>query len=238
MPTKTKPKKRVEPIYDTREAWLNAGVKALTEAFSGTFEEVFGKSIPAEVAVTCGFPLRERGGKVIGQCWKAEAAEGVRHIFITPRLDDVVSILATLLHELIHATDENQHSHRGLFLKAVKALGLAGKPTATYAEPGSEIEGVLKGIAKELGAYPHNKLNPIHITPQKTYMLKVTCPKCENSLRATFKNLDLFGLPFCGTCTRKKKVGSSEPPVVVAMPVRMVSEEFDVARIERELKGE
>jgi len=30
----------------------------------------------------------------------------------------------------------------------------------------------------------------------------------------------------------------SEPPVVVAMPVRMVSEEFDVARIERELKGE
>lgn len=144
-----------KPRHITREGWLLEATKRLRPLF-----KQHGKPIPKKVMVGCGWP---RGGKseVIGQCFaKTWTEDGTSHIFISPTQADAVSVLATLVHELVHATVGCEHGHRGEFKRLARAVGLEGKLTATTVSEKSPLHPELKKIAAILGTYPHSRMNP------------------------------------------------------------------------------
>jgi hypothetical protein len=137
----------------TREAWLNSAV----EFFRPRFEEI-GMPLPEKVHVSVGFPKGTSGESkyVMAICFiRAVSTAGVNEIFISPEYDDAATVLATLLHELIHAADDGIHGHRGAFAEAATRLGLTGKMTETV--PGVTLAFELITIAESLGTYPHKR---------------------------------------------------------------------------------
>lgn len=181
--------------HQFREAWLAASVEALAPLFAAREIE-----LPA-VRVSVGFP-GGRGPKtsVIGQCWNSHAAsDSVAQIFIHPSLIHPLDVLATMIHELIHAVDDCQHGHKGPFVKMARAMGLAGKPTATHAS--EELLEELAPIVEALGPYPHAALAAMTggvegPKKQSTRMLKVQCPEDGYIVRTTAKWLEV-GVPSC-----------------------------------------
>lgn len=185
----------MEPLayHHTREAWLTAAVEALTPLI-----EAVDAAVPP-VRVSVGFPGgRGRKNAVIGQCWAAEAAtDKVAQVFISPTIVEPVQVLATLLHELIHAADANKSGHRGQFARIARAVGLQAPMTATT--PSEALSATLRAVADGLGMFPHAALRTgvsgAH-KPQGTRMLKIECAWCGYVLRTTRKWLD-EGLPTC-----------------------------------------
>lgn len=192
--------------YETREAWLIAAMDALASLFPQPLP-------PARVSV--GWPGgRGKKSSTIGQCWKTTAsADNIGAIFISPVLDEAITILETLVHEMCHLADDCTNGHRKGFIRFARAVGLEGKWTATHA--GGELLKLLVEIEDTLGHYPHAKMaapgtkggDPV----QGTRMLKVACdkPYCETFdpekgegyvLRTTRKWLDLYGAPMCPGC--------------------------------------
>lgn len=77
-------------------------------------------------------------------------------MFVCPSLgEDVVIVVATLLHEMIHASVGIECKHSGAFRGLAKEFGLAGKMTHTFAEEGTELHRTLEVIVGRLGPYPH-----------------------------------------------------------------------------------
>jgi hypothetical protein len=207
-------------IY-TRESWLRRAV----EVFRPRFAEIE-LPLPANVHVSVGFSLgaRAENSKILGCCFTREASEdGVNHIFISPESGDPVEVLETLLHELIHAADNCQSGHKGIFADAAKLLGFEGPMTATPAS--IELTAELMCIAEALGDYPHGALivprpgrkpvqvivngapvpsgTKVHSGPktQTTRMLKLACVNSEcvavgYTVRTTAKWLAM-GAPKC-----------------------------------------
>ncbi|MET9729322.1 hypothetical protein ABZZ79_01265 [Streptomyces sp. NPDC006458] len=141
----------------TREQWLHAAINLLRPDFVA-----LGLPIPARVQISVGFGYgaKAESKKILGECWsKSATVDRVNHIFISPEITDVVDVLATVVHELVHAADDNVNGHKGRFAKVAKALGLTGQMTATYAGP--ELAKKLRSIAEQLGAYPHSALYPM-----------------------------------------------------------------------------
>lgn len=139
--------------HETREAWLKAATELLDkEFFSGR-----GYSLPAKLQVSCGIPFGS--AKAIGQYWPPSTSQDETiNIFVCPSLSDPISVLATHLHELIHAVAGPEAKHGGLFKKLAREFGLAGKLTATYAEEGSELWTKLVALSTALGNYPHSPI--------------------------------------------------------------------------------
>jgi hypothetical protein len=140
----------------TREQWLEQAVRAMDKSLL----KPAGFAMPEAWKVTCGFP--KGSNKFIGQCWPPERASDGKttHMMVSPTLGaDVLQVLGTLLHEMGHAAVGCEHKHKAPFVKFVKAVGLAGKPTATTVEAGSELATKLTALAERLGAYPHPALN-------------------------------------------------------------------------------
>jgi hypothetical protein len=190
--------------FETREEWLNAAAALLSDMIA----EKTDLKPASRILVSAGWPRRDRGGKVIGQCYPSKTSMGVNHVFISPTQSSPTRVLDVLLHELVHAADDCQSAHKGPFTKAIRSLGLEGKPTATVA--GKELTTTLKGLVKELGPYPHSVLTAGDYgpaKPQKTRMLKIECPakkECGFICRATRAQIDKAGTPTCG-CGRKMK---------------------------------
>lgn len=186
--------------HTTREAWLNACADLVLEKHREVFEQHFGAEGIAHLEhlkVSTGFPSRGGLTKVIGECWKAAAAsdETTHHIFINPRLDDVVEVVATLAHEMVHAADDGEHKHKGPFLRAVRDLGLEGKATATVA--GAAFADWARGLDTQIGTYPHVALVPLSVEKkQTTRMLKLEADCCGYVVRTTKKWIE-EGLPSC-----------------------------------------
>lgn len=176
----------------TREEWLNAAsTHLLARIASSTKLEA-----PAAVQVSVGFPRKDREGQVIGQCWPTTSGKGVSQVFISPLLDDPTGhqgVLATLLHELLHAADDCASSHGPKFGRAVKAVGLKGKPTATLVEDDTELAYYLETVAGWLGPYPHAALTPgwTMTKKQTTRMIKCSCEECGYTVRTTQKWIDV-----------------------------------------------
>lgn len=186
--------------YKTREEWLNAAADDILAKYRDVFEEHFGDlgiEHLRNLKVSTGFPSRGGLTSVIGQCWKACTAEDevTHHIFINPRLTDVVEVVATLAHEMVHAADDGENSHRGPFTKAVRGLGLEGKPTATHA--GEDFAEYARGIDARVGSYPHVGLVPLKTEKkQTTRMLKLEAACCGYVARTTKKWIEI-GVPSC-----------------------------------------
>lgn len=180
--------------YQTREQWLNAAVDELRGWFP--------VDVPKTVRVSCGWS--KRSGKGIGWCWKSDASsDKTNEILISPEVDEPVKVLETLVHEMIHASDNGASKHSGYFKTTAVAMGLEGKMTATVAGP--DLRYKLVDLSRELGPYPHAALNPaMSIIPkQTTRMIKMECPGCGYVARTTRKWLDT-GVPTCPCGTEMK----------------------------------
>jgi hypothetical protein len=193
--------------FETREAWLQAAASKLWEMMVEKLTPLADKGkIPAIetelpfIYVSVGFPGGGSPRKRIGECWHTSASSDEKnHVFVSPVLADVVDVLATELHELVHVWNNGKDGHKGPFTKAIRALGLEGKPTATVA--GEALTETLTELAKELGEFEHAglRLGGVTIKKQTTRMLKLSCPvgDCDEEgntyvKRTTRKWLDLM----------------------------------------------
>lgn len=180
--------------YKTREEWLHAAA----DIFRTWFEDDEYK-VPEEIRLSVGFA---KGAKTnsIGWCYRKSAAEDEIHqIFVSPSLTDVVDVLATLLHELVHAATDG-HGHDKVFGKVARSLGLTGKLTATV--PGDDLRKELEDLAKDLGDYPHGKLTHVKTFKGKhnKYQTKLVCQSCAFEIPSVSrKKLEEWGAPeHCG----------------------------------------
>ncbi|MDT0472797.1 hypothetical protein RM863_11745 [Streptomyces sp. DSM 41014] len=149
--------KKAPASISTREEWLQAAI----ETFRPWFAQI-GFPLPARVQISVGFGYgaKAESKQILGECWsRAATTDRVNHIFISPEITDVVTVLATVVHELVHAADDNVSGHKGAFGQNAKKLGLIGKMTATV--PGVELTEKLRGVADKLGPYPHSALYPL-----------------------------------------------------------------------------
>ena len=146
--------------------------------------------------------------QTIGQCFSRSASDGgINEILITPLLNNSISVLETLTHELVHAIDDCQHGHKAPFKRIAEAVGLEGKMTNTIA--GEELTEKIKAIVKKLGRYPHKKLN-LSGKKQTTRNLPILCTNYDfhgmngQPQRTTHKMVDNSPLPvekwFCNGC--------------------------------------
>ncbi len=154
------------------------------------------------VHVSVGFPSRSALAakkRRIGECWSSKAAStGLCQVFISPVLSDPVEVVATLAHELVHATVGLEAKHGKTFKRCAVAIGLEGKMTATVASA-AFAKWVSDVALPALGAYPHPVFDPKTATRIKdgTRLLKCECPSCGCTIRITRKWLDAVGAPVC-----------------------------------------
>lgn len=130
----------------TREEWLERAVELMRPLLTPASIKL-GKYTVATGPCS--------GRHTLGLCFNGcVATDGeTRHIIIDISIGEPVEVLATLLHEMIHACLPDEVHHNGPFVVAMKAVGLTGKPTATKAGP--ELRDRLERIATRLGKYPH-----------------------------------------------------------------------------------
>lgn len=189
---------RLEGRNVNREEWLANASAALQRRFESS-----GLAPTGPVRVGVGFTSVGGRGKRIGECW-AESASGdsTREVIISPVLDAPRVVLATLLHELVHASLPVDAKHGPAFKRVATACGLEGKMTATTPNP--YLSDVLDMTAEDLGEYPHAALSVLLSGKKKdtTRLLKVECAPCEYVVRMSRKALDM-GAPMCGVCEER-----------------------------------
>lgn len=179
----------------TREEWLMAAIERLRPWYVAA-----GAPLPVKLKASCSWPITGGRGarrRTLGQCFApARSAAGITEVFVTPWLDKGDSVLAVLVHELVHAGVGTDKRHGPVFGKVARKLGLAGPLTAT--EAGPELQERVNAIVRELGPYPHAAVDPAgELRKQGTRMLKAVCPECGYTIRTTAKWVER-GLPFCG----------------------------------------
>lgn len=177
-----------------REEWLDSACKRMKPwvdacASSGEFE------LPL---VSVGWPKGHRGrGHAIGQCWdKKQSGDQTRaHIFIAPDQVDPEEVLATLLHELVHASVGTACGHRNAFRKVAIELGF--EPPMRSTPVGEDLKKLLAAVAQQVGEYPHPGLVSVKVKVGSR-LLKVYCPSCGCIARMTRKWIEQVGTPHCG----------------------------------------
>lgn len=184
----------------TREAWLQAAIAQATPTF-----EQHGYIVP-DVRVSCGWPVRGGLGKkrrVLGECWTADASADKlsAQIFVSPAISGIFEpfgVLATLVHELVHAVVGHKNLHNKIFGKCARAVGLEGKLTQTNASDALIAQFAVWSVS--LGEYPHSQLDGLSTDKRKqsTRLRKCECPECGYAVRVTQKWLDI-GAPLCPT---------------------------------------
>ena len=175
--------------HSTREAWLQDGVRHLEPIFAKA-----GYAIPP-VRVSCGFPASSSPRTTLGQCWPRErSGGGVNEIFISPKLDDPVTLLDTLLHELCHAVDDCHSGHGEDFKGICQAVGLEGPARMAHASEALQVR--LMTISQKLGPYPHQAI--VFPPPRASNLSrnKAKCPQCGYEV-TLLKRWASYGAPIC-----------------------------------------
>lgn len=179
----------------TREAWLESALPYLHLIFADA-----GYIVPP-VRVSCSFGGGKASAvKAIGQCWpKARSAAGINEVFLSPVLDDPLTVLDVFVHELAHAVDDCQSGHGRGYKKIATAVGLEGK--MRYASAGEALRMELGLIVAQLPPYPHKKLNAAIATkPRRKKSRSFTCEECAGSFTYSVNRLgDVKCCPFCET---------------------------------------
>jgi hypothetical protein len=161
-----------------REQWLEQASAFLIEHLTAC-----GLSA-VQVRVSCGWPSSGGMGQakmVIGQCFPATVCQdGIPQIFISPRLSDPIEVLATLLHELVHASVGCQFGHRKPFSQAARKVGLDGPPTATVVS--DTLRPILQTYVEQVGAYPHAAIIP-NVKEKKGSRLRLYECACETPVK-------------------------------------------------------
>ena len=172
----------------TREDWLLSAVDKIKPLFIQQ-----GYDLPT-VRVSCGFPSTGKN-RHIGECWSTTATNAaINEIYISPKLDDAVEVMDTIVHELVHAVDNCEHKHSAEFKKIALAVGLEGKMRSASA--GAKLKSQLTEIAKDLDPYPHVKLNIPTIIRVYKPRPKARCSECGYEI-GIFKKWQHLGAPIC-----------------------------------------
>jgi len=180
----------------TRESYL---IRATT--ILRPFYRKLGYELP-EVYISVGFPSKRAtstNNRCVGQCWHGDdQKDGKGHLFLSPVLDGP-GALETLVHEHLHAFLPAGVGHGPAYKRAMDAVGLEGKPTATHAGPALQLR--LRRLDEKLGGYPHDELLVGGgKKKQTTRLVKVECAPCDYIARVTRKPLDAYGPPICPGC--------------------------------------
>lgn len=163
-----------------RETWLTLTSDIIRRDI---IEPVIETSYPSldtdiKVSVSVGHP---KSKNAIGECWNKLASEDgeTYQLFISPYTNDSVEVLATLIHELIHAYDALESGHKGRFATIARNCGLTGKMTATTAN--DALTEQLAGIVDAFGDIPHTKLDADKsgIKKQKGRVRSIHCLSCD-----------------------------------------------------------
>ena len=183
----------------TREQWLIKASDLITDTIICAAADSLKESYDLEhFRVSIGHPQSK---KAIGECWTKQASDDNHNeIFITPHVDDSAAILATLVHELIHAADDCKSGHKNFFARMARKCGLVGKLTATTA--GDALNEQLLDIVDVLGNIPHHKLDAAHrVKPkQSTRMIKIECSACGFNFRASMTQIKRIEHTTCNCC--------------------------------------
>lgn len=188
--------------------WLETATVALRRLFADK-----GYTVPDKVRVAWGWPSDRKDGR-IGECWYPPAsADGHAEIFLSPeiglpakatearKLSATITILATLAHELVHATQGAEAKHGPVFKRCAVAIGLTGKMTATVA--GDAFKEWAARAIEEIGIFPAGGMTPgmgrAERKKQSTRLIKVCCPECGYTARVTNKWICDAGTPLCPT---------------------------------------
>ncbi len=194
----------------TRELWLQNAVDLVSPIFKNK-----GYTIP-KIQVSCGFPSTGNKSKHVGQCWgRSSTNDGTNQLFISPVLDEPVQVLDTLVHELVHAVDDCMHHHGPEFKKIATDVGLQG--LMREASAGPWLQEQLTGIARQLGKYPHSKINLTHSSSKKTGPRpRAKCKKCGYEVTPLKKWL-YMGPPLCPKhTTEMKPIGDWEEAIATS----------------------
>lgn len=186
----------------TREEWLLAVAIELDEWFiaKAGVTCLTGESEP-NFRVSVGWPRGSRGptaAKTLGICYASSSVkDGKPAIYISPILDDSLTVAETLAHELSHSIAGHTCGHKGEFQRIARAIGLDGPLTATKAGPDlrSELARIIRYIGVDYAAL-HSPQNVSESRKkQGTRMLKATCgaadvPRCDFTARVTASHSD------------------------------------------------
>jgi hypothetical protein len=212
---------------NTREEYLLAAVEELRPMFTKN------KLVIQPVKVSCGFGSKSPM-KRLGECWQAGAcADSItRNIFISPLNKTAVEALATLVHELVHASLPDEEKHGKMFKEAMKALGLEGKATSTYAGPALLEQ--LEAIVDKLGDYPTSRLIPKEKSKNEKAKakksFKLFCPRKRNGEKACILVDKTAGGDYNVTASRKSlKLGFPLCPCGAEM--EMEPEDFELYKL-------
>ena len=185
-----------------REAWLEDAVRHLEPVFSKA-----GYAIPP-VKVSCGFPASSSPRTTLGQCRPRErSGGGANEIFISPKIDDPVQLLDTLVHELCHAVDDCFSGHGEDFKSIAQSVGLEGPARMAHAT--EELMVRLMTIGKKLGPYPHQAIVFPPPKPSNAIRNKAKCGKCGYEV-TLLKRWASFGAPICPKDNIRMKEQASE----------------------------
>ena len=190
-------------VHPTRESWLLSAVQMIEPIFKEK-----GHVVPVDCQVSCGFP--STGSKShVGQCWSRKSSiQEKNQIFISPALSDPVTVLDTLVHELVHAVDDCRNKHGKEFKKIALSVGLEGKMRSASA--GKELITVLEKIAAQLGEYPHAGLVITHSLRFNPPRPRARCEDCGYEV-PMYKKFLSFGPPLCPKHrTEMKQIGEWE----------------------------
>ena len=160
-----------------------------------------GLTLPANVRIGVGTLSNRKAGArhTLGVCFPvAASSDSTIEITMSPEIENACVLLSTICHELIHAIDGNKNGHKGPFRRMALAIGLTGKMTETVA--GEDLNATLETIVKELGPYPHAKLDTSIRKKQGTRMIKVECTSCGWSFRTSQKNINAIIYHGCLAC--------------------------------------
>ena len=179
----------IAQIHTTREAWLQSAVHALEPIFSKA-----GFAIPP-VKLSCGWPASSSPRSTLGQCWPRErSGDMVNEIFISPRLEDPVEVLDTLVHELCHAIDDCHSGHGQDFKDIAHCVGLEGPAKSAHAT--EELKVRLMMIADRLGNYPHKAIVFPPPRASNQQRAKARCGQCGYEV-SLLKKWESMGPPIC-----------------------------------------
>ncbi|MDD3884031.1 MAG: hypothetical protein PHW66_03775 [Gallionella sp.] len=139
---KSEYEKVIQPSIDARVLWLQKAA-----ALFGDHIRAAGFEMPKVTFEIDQFLLSRNG-----VCYKSTEGKPNR-IGITPRFIYGHAVLHTLLHELIHAIDNNQHGHYREFVEIANKLGFKGH--TMHIHPSKSLTGLFDEICQQLGPYPH-----------------------------------------------------------------------------------
>jgi hypothetical protein len=196
---------------NSREHWLNVAADIMINELITPVVEITPPLI--RYSLTAPKSTGNKKNSILGECWnRVASSDGYNEIFITANMDNSLEILAVLLHEQLHAFDNNESGHGAPFQKLCRLTGLVGgnngrsKNSYTCTVASEPLKIALQAIIDRIGNIPHAAMNTaLSGKPkQKNRQLLVKCDKCEFKFRASQKIIDSIMHDNCLSCDTGK----------------------------------